>query len=249
MTAGAPDRRKVRLGDCSRSPAYTGATTAKLTMRTLLPWLGLLAALPTLVASAQAQGGVCKPVEERKTEVGCWILADAPIGRLIGAQTYWHLDTYLTREDAARAKGPRSVILDALHAIWLLSIDDNPNWRPAKAGRHLADIGPLPIVPGSTYSAMYMEAVFNPGMTAPAHTHSGPEAWYTQAGETCLETPQGKQIGRPGQQVIVPEGLPMHLTATGHTQRRAVVLILHDSSKPPTTMVHDWKPKGLCKTN
>jgi len=42
-------------------------------------------------------------------------------------------------------------------------------------------------------------------------------------------------------------GLPMHLTATGKEQRRSLVLILHDASKPPTTMVHDWAPKGLCK--
>jgi quercetin dioxygenase-like cupin family protein len=84
-------------------------------------------------------------------------------------------------------------------------------------------------------------------MTAPAHTHSGPEAWYTLAGETCLETPQGKQVGRPGQYVIVPGGPPMHLTATGSEQRRSLVLILHLSSKPTTTPEHNWTPKGLCK--
>lgn len=57
-------------------------------------------------------------------------------------------------------------------------------------------IGPLAIVAGEKYSAQYMEAIFTPGMTAPAHTHSGPEAWYTQAGETCLETSDGQvQIG------------------------------------------------------
>jgi hypothetical protein len=39
----------------------------------------------------------------------------------------------------------------------------------------------------------------------------------------------------------------MHLTATGTVQRKALVLILHDSSKPPTTPERDWKPKGLCK--
>lgn len=32
--------------------------------------------------------------------------------------------------------------------------------------------------------------------------------------------------------VIIPEGLSMHLTATGTDQRRALVLIPHDSSKP-----------------
>jgi quercetin dioxygenase-like cupin family protein len=85
-------------------------------------------------------------------------------------------------------------------------------------------------------------------MVAPSHTHAGPEAWYTQAGETCLKTPQGKQIGRAGgPPVIVPGGPPMHLTATGTEQRRALVLILHDSSKHATTPEHDWVPKGLCK--
>jgi quercetin dioxygenase-like cupin family protein len=84
--------------------------------------------------------------------------------------------------------------------------------------------------------------------TAPAHVHSGPEAWYTLTGETCLETPDGVQIGRAGgQYVIVPGGPPMHLTATGKEQRQALVLILHDSTKPATTLVSDWTPKGLCK--
>jgi hypothetical protein len=39
----------------------------------------------------------------------------------------------------------------------------------------------------------------------------------------------------------------MYLTATGTEQRRAIVLILHPSSKPPTTMIRDWTPKGLCQ--
>jgi len=37
------------------------------------------------------------------------------------------------------------------------------------------------------------------------------------------------------------------LAATGTEQRRALVLILHDSSKHATTPEHDWVPKGLCK--
>ena len=84
--------------------------------------------------------------------------------------------------------------------------------------------------------------------TAPAHRHSGPEAWYTLSGETCLETPEGKMIGRAGgSHVIVPGGPPMHLTATGTETRRALVLILHDSAQPPTTMAPDWTPKSLCR--
>ena len=54
--------------------------------------------------------------------------------------------------------------------------------RPA--ANTFAEIGPLVINAGENYSAQYMEAVFDPGMTAPEHRHSGPEAWYTLAGET-----------------------------------------------------------------
>ena len=93
-----------------------------------------------------------------------------------------------------------------------------------------------------------MEAISNPGMTSAIHVHSGPEAWYTAAGETCLETPNGKLVGRAGgQAVIVPSGPPMLLTTTGTEQRRALTLILHQSSKPPTTVIHDWTPRGLCR--
>jgi hypothetical protein len=48
-----------------------------------------------------------------------------------------------------------------------------------------------------------------------------------------MDTPEGKLVGRAGgAHVIVPGGPPMHLTATGKETRRALVLILHDSSNP-----------------
>ena len=113
---------------------------------------------------------------------------------------------------------------------------------------HFSQIGPLPIVAGKSYSAQFMEAIAIRGMTSFIHTHSGPEAWYTFAGETCLATSEGVQIGRAGgPPVIVHGGLPMHLTATGTERRRALVLIPHDSAKPPASIVHDWTPKGLRK--
>ena len=162
-------------------------------------------------------------------------------------QTFWHLDTYPTLAAAEQAKGPHGTVVKSLDKIWLLSIEDR-DWRAPAGGEHVAEIGPLVINAGENYSAQYMEAVFDPGMTAPEHRHSGPEAWYTLAGETCLETPDGMQVGKAGSHhVIVPAGPPMHLTATGTVQRKALVLILHDSGKPPTTPERDWKPKGLCK--
>lgn len=128
-----------------------------------------------------------------------------------------------------------------------MTIDDQ-NWK-SNHGHRIAEIGPLPVVAGEIYSAQFMEADFTPGMTAPSHLHSGPEAWYAVGGKTCLETSDGRmqisQIG--GTPVIVPMGLSMHLTAIGAEERQSIVIILHQSSKPPTTMVHDWIPKGLCK--
>ncbi len=192
------------------------------------------------------EGGVCKPASQRKQEVGCWILADDPVGPLMDSQVFWHLDTYTTRAAAEADRGPKSSVLESLGKVWLMTIE-REKWRPAH-GNRVAEVGPLPIARGEKYSAQFMEAIFTPGMVAPEHLHSGPEAWFTLAGETCLETSDGRvQIGRAGgPPVIVPAGLSMHLTATGTEQRRAIVLILHDSSKSPSTMVHDWTAKGLC---
>ena len=114
---------------------------------------------------------------------------------------------------------------------------------PLVVGQRVAEIGPLPVRSDTEYTAVYLEGIFDPGMTAAIHTHSGPEAFYTLTGETCLETPDGVLTGNV---VIVPGGPPMLLTATGAVRRRGVVLILHDSSQPATTLVHDWTPKGLC---
>jgi quercetin dioxygenase-like cupin family protein len=165
----------------------------------------------------------------------------------MNAQVFWHLDAYPTRAEAEADKGQRGIVFESLSKVWLMTIEDE-KWRPAH-GNRIAQIGPLPVNSGGEYSTQYMEAVFTPGMTAPEHIHSGPEAFFTFAGETCLETSDGRvQVGRPGgPPLIVPAAVAMHLTATGTVQRRAIVLILHDSSRPPTTMVHDWTPKGLCK--
>jgi quercetin dioxygenase-like cupin family protein len=195
----------------------------------------------------QASAQICRPVAERTGEAGCWIIAHQPVGQLTRPETFWHLDVYATRSEAEAAQTAGGAVVESLGRIWLLTIAD-PGWRPS-GGERVAEIGPLPIIAGQSYSAQYMEAIFTPGMVAPAHTHAGPEAWYTLAGETCLETPDGKQIGRAGgPPVIVPGGPPMHLTATGTEQRRALVLVLHDSSRHATTPEADWIPKGLCKT-
>ena len=208
-------------------------------------WTLALCLATTLGASSDAYAQICRPVSERTAEVGCWITAHTMLPELPRAPVFWHLDTYSTLTEAEAAKGQRGTVLASLGKFWLLTIEV-AGWRP-RGGARVAEIGPLPVSSDARYAAQYMEAIFNPGMTAPAHRHSGPEAWYTLTGETCLETPAGKLVGRAGgSHVIVPGGPPMHLTATGTETRRALVLILHDSTQPPTIPVHDWKPNGLC---
>jgi quercetin dioxygenase-like cupin family protein len=205
-------------------------------------------AVMTLGAPTGASAQICRPIGERTGEPGCWITSHTVLAELPRAPVFWHLDAYPTRAEAEAAKGPRGTVVQSLARVWLLSIEV-AGWRP-RGGERVAEIGPLPVRAEVRYAAQYMEAVFTPGMTAPAHRHSGPEAWYTLTGETCLETPEGKLIGRAGEShVIVPGGPPMHLTATGSEIRRALVLILHDSTQPPTTPEHDWKPKGLCTSS
>jgi quercetin dioxygenase-like cupin family protein len=192
--------------------------------------------------------GVCKPVSQRTTELGCWILTDTAVGRLKG-EVFWYLDSYSTRAAAEKAKGIGGTVVESLGKVWLLTINTAGS-QSSPGGQRVAAIGPIPVTAGEEYSSLYMEAVMTPGMTSTIHTHSGPEIWYTLAGETCLETPQGKFVERPnGPPVIVPAGSPMHLTATGTEKRRAIVLILHLASEKPTTVINTWKPKGLCKAD
>jgi quercetin dioxygenase-like cupin family protein len=210
-------------------------------------WVALACLVVTLAAGHEAFAQICRPVTERTGELGCWITANAALGELPRQPIFWHLDTYPTRAGAETARGPRGTVVESLGKVWLLTID-GAGWRPS-GGVRIAEIGPLPVSADTKYSAQYMEAIFTPGMTAPAHRHSGPEAWYTLTGETCLETPAGKVVGRAGgSHVIVPGGPPMHLTATGTETRRALVLILHDSTQPPSTPAPDWTPEGLCRS-
>jgi hypothetical protein len=207
----------------------------------------LLPSDPLFAQGVAVPGDNCKPASERTQEIGCWILANESMGQLTKPEVFWHLDTYPTRAAAQTDKGPQGIVVESFGKVWLMTIADE-KWRSA-SGNRVAEIGPLPVVAGEKYSAQLMEAVFTPGMTAAAHVHSGPEAWYAVGGETCLESSDGRvQVGRAGgPAVIAPMGLAMALTAIGSEQRRSIVLILHQSSQPATTMIHDWSPKGLCR--
>ena len=206
----------------------------------------LVAILPIARLHAQTDG-TCIPIAERAgREFGCFITARQELGRLAARPNlYWHLDSYSSRAAAERARASRSTVVESLGRIWLFTIAPT-EWRP-RGGKRVARIGPLPLVAADSLAAVYMEGVFQPGMSSVVHRHPGAEAWYTLEGSMCVETPNGALKQRAGERgVVVRDGLPMRLTGTGTGPRRSLVLILQDATKPRSTPAHDWTPKGLC---
>lgn len=203
-----------------------------------------LTVFPGMVASAPQQKLVsCKPAEERTQSEGCWIIANMPLGKLPAA-VFWTLDVYPTRESAEKASTANGAVVQALGKMWLFTVGERP--ALPSHGSRITQIGPLPVKPEEVYTAQFMEGILEPGSVSRTHVHAGPEAFYTETGESCLETPGGKQVGRKGVDIVVPEGEPMELVSTGSEIRRGIILVLHSSAKPATTVIADWKSKGLC---
>jgi quercetin dioxygenase-like cupin family protein len=196
-------------------------------------------------ADRSSQEVTCVPVAERAgRKLGCFVTATETLGRLPSAPVYWHIDSYKTRAAAESGKGQNGTVVESYGTVWLFTIGE-ANWKP-NGGKRVARVGPLPVNEAASYTAQYMEATFMPGMKSRVHRHPGPEAWYVLKGEQCLETPGHAQHVRAGESGIVPEGPPMMLLGTGTSERRSLVLILHDSSKPMSLLAPDWRPAGLC---
>ena len=188
----------------------------------------------------------CLPVSQRTGPAGCWIMAQESLDPVPAVPLFWQLSTYPNRAAAEAAKGAGATVIEALQQVWLFTIGANGVRPPG--GKLVAEIGPLPVTPGTKYTAQYMEAIFPPGAQTAAHTHPGPEAWYHAAGGVCLETPEGKAVGQAGDNgFIVPGNRPMQLTVIGKEERRSIVLILHETGKPASVVETKWVPKGLCR--
>ena len=212
-------------------------------MRIRLAGLAIIAAvaLPA-AAGAQATARQCGKVEEAGP--ACLIVRQQ-LPSLPDGMVFWHIDRFVSKEAAEGASTSTGAVVKAFGSIWLFTLASQ-EWRP-NGGEHVSVVGPLPIAPASTYTAEYLRSVFNPGATAPLHVHSGPEAFFAVDGDTCLESPDGMLIGRgSGNSLMIRAGRPMFLMAIGRVPRQGFALILHDATKPPTTLTRAWLPQGLC---
>ena len=212
---------------------------------------GFVLVLVLLCTGSEGEGqesrmlATCRPASERTGPVGCWIVAQEALGEMPAAPLFWHLRTYPSRTAADAEKVRGATVVEALDKVWTLAIAPAGSRTPG--GTRVAEIGPLVVKAGTRYTAQYMEAIFPPGARTRPHTHPGPEAWYHEAGGVCLETPEGRDFGRAGDNgFIVPADRPMQLTVVGKAQRRSLVLILHETGKPASGFDTNWTPKGLC---
>ena len=212
----------------------------------LLAMLFIVRSVGAQLPGTQVPGGCDVPVGQRSSEFGCYLTAVQVIEKLPGGAIFWHVYAYPTRALAEAARrDTASTVVESLGRVWLFTIASE-QWRPA-AGDRMAVIGPLPTIPAKQYTARYMEAVFpSTSMMTSVHRHSGPEAWYVLSGTQCLRTPESTMVIRTGQGGVVPAGPPMMLTSVGTETRRALVLVLHDTSEPWMTVATDWTPTKEC---
>jgi hypothetical protein len=189
-------------------------------------------------------GSVAVPAAADKP--GAHALASIPVVEVPTTPVYWHLDTFPTRAAADAAKEALGTVVETFGQVWLFTLAE-PQWRP-NGGKHVATIGPLRLHPGTRYTADYMQAATLPGFRTNVHQHGGPEGLFTLSGEVCVETPEGKVVGRAGGDPVVIDGeVPMQLTSIGHEVRRSLILIFHDEAQPwKVPAARPWKPKGLC---
>ena len=103
---------------------------------------------------------MCKPISERTGELGCWIIANTPLGRLPSQPIFWHLYSFPTKAEAEKTKGTQNTIVESFGKVWLFTIAPE-EWHPSD-GVRVAVIGPLPVNKDLSYSAQYMEAIFTP---------------------------------------------------------------------------------------
>lgn len=210
----------------------------------ILGALALLAVTP-LAAHAQATSRTCSGQAGETPGPAC-LVAHQDLGALPQTPLYWTIDVFADTQAAEHVKPAHGVVVQAFGQAWLFDLGSKG--RALEGGRHLADVGPLPIEAGQgDFSAEYLKSTFTPGMTAPIHVHSGPEAFYAISGGSCLETPNDVQVARgAGHSLMVPRGPPMLLMAIGSETRQGFALILHGEGMPPTTLTSAWTPKGLC---
>ena len=200
----------------------------------------------SLAGKVFAQAVSCAPNSpERVGKPGCSILGDVRLPGSVRGPVFWHIDEFGSLAGAQSAAGAASVAFSAHGAYWLATVETDTLRH--HGGRHRATIGPIPLQAGTRYSMQVMSAYMLPGQMSTIHTHSGPEVWYVLEGEQCLQTTTGTVKAHAGQGAMVAGGDTMRLVVTGSTARRSLVLVLHDSERPASSIIDSLIEMRSCQ--
>jgi quercetin dioxygenase-like cupin family protein len=192
----------------------------------------LLFLLSANAADAQQMSTCVENSPERRGELGCSIIETKELPDGLKDPQFWHIDRFDSAESARKAVGPTSVAFEAVGASWLMTIESAASDH--HGGRHVAQVGPLPLPQAPKYAVQVLSSAFTPGMYSLAHHHSGVEAVYVLQGEACYETPTRGFKLRKGESVALPTGTSMRAVAIGSKLRYVFAIILYDATQRPT---------------
>jgi quercetin dioxygenase-like cupin family protein len=205
----------------------------------------ILAAAIANAANAQLASPCVKNSPERQGKIGCSIIEDKVLPSGLQGPLFWHIDSFDSVELARAAGGPTAVAFEAAGQSWLFTIESQTSNH--HGGKHVTEVGPLPLSPAPQYSMEVRSALFKPGMYSAAHYHSGVEAVYVIEGDACYETPTKASRARKGETVVISAGTFHRAVAAGSTTRYVLSVNLHDSSKTPTVRMEEVKVPQLVK--
>lgn len=225
-----------------------------------IPWLGasvgslmllaLAACGPRVQRSDTAAAGrgarttcVDVAVGASRPEFGCFNVATARGLRFREPAVYWHLRAFPNRAAAEAAKSPTGLVVEEEGRVWLSEF--GPRGAFPSDGEAVTVVGPLDLPAAETFNAVLSFAVMRPGDRSMIHTHPGPEGWYLLAGEQCVQTPSGSTYAVAGETMTTPPNVPIELRVTGTTTRRALLVVIHDATKP-RTIPSTWQPPARC---
>ena len=206
----------------------------------------MLLSLLTSMAAAQLAPICVENSPERRGEVGCSIVENKLLPDGLDP-LFWHIDGFDSPESARTAVGPASVAFEADGTSWLMTLESQTSNH--HGGRHVAQVGPLPLPQAPKLSMQVMSAALTPGMYSLLHHHSGVEAIYVIKGEACFETPARAFKLRKGETLALPGGTPHRAVVIGPTLRYVLSVIVYDAAQPPTMrMVEGTGPRLVaCK--
>jgi quercetin dioxygenase-like cupin family protein len=194
-------------------------------------------ALTANMAAAQLAPTCVENSPERRGEVGCSIVESKLLPEGLKEPLFWHIDRFDSGERARTAVGPASVAFEAAGTSWLMTTESETSNH--HGGRHVAQVGPLPLPRAAKYSMQVLSSALTPGMYSTVHHHSGVEAIYVIEGEACYETPTRAFRLRKGETLAMAGGTSMRAVVTGSTLRYVLAVIVHDAAQPATMRMQE----------